>query len=670
MYISLAQLNPTIGDLVGNAQQIQAAAETAAAQGSRLLLTPELSLCGYPPRDLLLNPGFVGAAHRQLQALAAQLPPDLAVLVGTVSPNPQADRLGEKPLFNSVALVQGGRVQQVFHKRLLPTYDVFDEDRYFAPGRESHEFVFELGAFSLGHSASLSPGLSPNSSPNLSPTLSPGTTADRPVANPPTSIKIGVTICEDFWNEESFWGKRSYPHNPIADLAHQGVDLIINLSASPYTVGKQQLRQAMLTHGAQWYGLPIIYVNQVGGNDDLIFDGRSMVLDRSGLIISRAPGFTPALLTVCWDAQRRDWASPGTANSPTLSPDGSPNLSSDLSPELSTNPSPNLSPPSPPSPGVAGNSPIPTFHSAIAPLEDCPEAEIWAALVLGVRDYSRKCGFKRIVLGLSGGIDSALVATIAAAALGAPQVLAVLMPSPYSSDHSISDAIALAQTLGIPHQQIPIAPVMEGFDQSLGELFAGLEPDVTEENLQSRIRGTLLMAIANKFGHLLISTGNKSEMAVGYCTLYGDMDGGLAAIADVPKTQVYRLCQWINGAGNQTIRQQLAALDPTFTPIQSSDPLIPVHILTKPPSAELKPGQVDQDSLPDYDILDQVLDRLIHQHQSCEEIIAAGFDGAMVQKVWRLVVRSEFKRRQAPPGLKITDRAFGTGWRMPIASRW
>jgi NAD+ synthetase len=307
------------------------------------------------------------------------------------------------------------------------------------------------------------------------------------------------------------------------------------------------------------------------------------------------------------------------------------------------------------------NTPAPV--NIIHPLPSCPEAEIWQALVFGVRDYVRKCGFRSIVLGLSGGIDSALVATIAAAAVGSDQVLAVLMPSPYSSDHSVSDALELVKTLGIQSSTLAIELMMQSFGQTLSGLFAGREADVTEENLQSRIRGTLLMAIANKFGHLLLSTGNKSEMAVGYCTLYGDMDGGLAAIADVPKTQVYKLCHWINEAGNSTVRSQLQ-IPPENAPI------IPINILTKPPSAELKPGQVDQDSLPDYDTLDAILDRFLHQYQSVPEVIAAGFEETTVHKIWKLIMRSEFKRKQAAPGLKITDRAFGTGWRMPIASQW
>ncbi|KAM3116251.1 NAD+ synthase [Phormidesmis sp. 146-33] len=557
MKVAIAQLNPTIGDLKGNAQRILDAAHQASNEGARLLLTPELSLCGYPPRDLLLNPSFVEEMSKTLLKLATQLPSGLAVLVGTVDLNVRSLTTGGKPLFNSVALLEQGKIRQIFHKRLLPTYDVFDEDRYFEPGNEANHFTLDLGS---------------------------------------TSIHIGVTICEDLWNDEEFWGKRTYNLNPIADLAQRGVDFTINLSASPYTVGKQKLRESMLKHGAIRFNQPMIYANQVGGNDDLIFDGSSVVVDRQGNLICRALGFEADFVTVDYDFEKRDFS-----------------------------------------------------PSSIALEPDCDEAEIWSALVLGVRDYARKCGFSKVVLGLSGGIDSALVAAIAASALGAENVLGILMPSPYSSDHSVGDALALAKNLGIQTQKLPIEQLMNAYDQTLEELFAGTSFGVAEENIQSRIRGTLLMAIANKFGYLLISTGNKSEMAVGYCTLYGDMNGGLAAIADVPKTRVYSICEWLN--------------------CRSSSELIPTNILTKPPSAELKPGQVDQDSLPPYEVLDDILDRFIHQHQSATEIIAAGHDATVVDRVVRLVTIAEFKRRQAPPGIKITDRAFGTGWRMPIASK-
>ncbi|WP_353930061.1 NAD+ synthase [Okeanomitos corallinicola TIOX110] len=553
MKIAIAQLNPIIGDLSGNAQKILEAAQQVAVNGIRLLLTPELSLCGYPPRDLLLNPGFLKLMDSTLKKLAQDLPPDLAVLVGTVVKNKEAQIIGGKSLFNSIAWLENGEIKQYFHKRLLPTYDVFDENRYFEPGLQANYFALD-------------------------------------------DINIGVTICEDLWNNEEFWGKRHYAVNPIADLSILGVDLIVNLSASPYTVAKQQLREAMLKHSAEKFQQPLIYTNQVGGNDDLIFDGRSFALNRQGEIISRAKGFETDLLIVKFNEQEKD---------------------------------------------LQLNSINPTYESE--------DEEIWQALVLGVRDYVKKCHFSKVVLGLSGGIDSALVAAIATIALGKENVLGVLMPSPYSSEHSVSDALKLADNLGIKTQILPIGELMQDFDHTLSELFTGTEFGIAEENVQSRIRGTLLMGISNKFGHLLLSTGNKSEMAVGYCTLYGDMNGGLAVIADVPKTRVYSICNWLNTHNQQEI--------------------IPQHIITKPPSAELKPGQVDQDSLPAYDILDDILERVINKHQSAEQIVAAGHNQEIVNRVLKLLSRAEFKRRQAPPGLKITDRAFGTGWRMPIACK-
>ncbi|MBO1068892.1 MAG: NAD+ synthase [Dolichospermum sp. DEX189] len=554
MKIAIAQINPIIGDLLGNTQKILEMSQQAASENVRLLLTPELSICGYPPRDLLLNPSFVESIDKTLQKLAEDLPANLAVLVGTVVKNSQAHISGGKNLFNSMALLENGKIQQFFHKRLLPTYDVFDEKRYFEPGLQANSFKLD-------------------------------------------NLHIGVTICEDLWNDEEFWGKRSYAVNPIADLANLGVDLIVNLSASPYTVGKQHLREAMLKHSAVNFQQPIIYTNQVGGNDDLIFDGRSFALNKQGEIVCRAKGFVSDFLTVEFNSDKQD---------------------------------------------------LQLGH--ISPIDESEDEEIWNALVLGVKDYVGKCRFSKVLLGLSGGVDSALVAAIATAALGKENVIGVLMPSPYSSEHSISDALALAANLDIQTQILPIGELMQSFDKSLGELFAGTEFGIAEENLQSRIRGNLLMAISNKFGYLLLSTGNKSEMAVGYCTLYGDMNGGLSVIADVPKTRVYSLCKWLNSHQQKEV--------------------IPANILTKAPSAELKPGQVDQDSLPPYEILDDILDRLIHQHQSAAEIITAGHESAIVDRVLQLLSRAEFKRRQAAPGLKITDRAFGTGWRMPIASSW
>ncbi len=563
MKIAIAQINPIIGDLPGNAAKILCAAQQAAAKGARLLLTPELSLCGYPPRDLLLNPSFIEAMHISLQQLVKDLPPNLAVLVGTVEENLEAENNGGKPLFNSMALLDNG-IKQVFHKRLLPTYDVFDERRYFEAGLQANYFTLD-------------------------------------------NIDVGVTICEDLWNDEEFWGKRSYTNNPIADLAILGVDLIVNLSASPYSVKKQQFRERMLRYSAVRFKQPIIYANQVGGNDDLIFDGRSFALNSQGELVCRARGFETDLVVVEFDEVQRD-----------------------------------------------------LLQSSVVAEYDNEDEEIWQALVLGVRDYAQKCRFSQVVLGLSGGIDSSFVAAIATAALGKENVFGVLMPSPYSSEHSITDALALGESLGIKTTTLPIGELMRGYDDTLADLFAGTQFGLAEENIQSRIRGNLLMAIANKFGYLLLSTGNKSEMAVGYCTLYGDMNGGLAVIADVPKTCVYSICHWLNQEGGEGESGRVG----------EHKQIIPENVLSKAPSAELKPGQVDQDSLPPYEILDDILQRLIHKHQSATQIVDAGHDAQIVDRVIQMVARAEFKRRQAPPGLKITDRAFGTGWRMPIASNW
>ena len=551
MKIALAQLNPTIGDLKNNAQQILKTAQQVAAQGVKLLLTPELSLCGYPPRDLLLNAHFITEMEQELHQLATELPPEVHVLVGLATRNPEAIVTGGKPLFNSIALLAAGKVQNIFHKRLLPTYDVFDENRYFTPGIEANWFILD-------------------------------------------GIKIGVTVCEDLWNDEDFWGKRSYLVNPIAELAIQDIDLSINLSASPYSMGKQQIRAAILKHAAVKYNRSVLYVNQVGANDDLIFDGCSLGFDRSGELVCRGTSFDRDLIIVEFDEVTKDLK----LGQIKLQPDNA-------------------------------------------------DAEIWEALVLGVRDYIHKCGFQKVILGLSGGIDSALVAAIAAEAIGADNVLGVLMPSTYSSSHSVTDAISLAANLGIKTETIPIGDLMQGFDRTLESQFKDTEFGLAEENIQSRIRGTLLMSMSNKFGYLLLSTGNKSEMAVGYCTLYGDMNGGLAVIADVPKMRVFSICKWLNRERE----------------------IIPTNIITKPPSAELKPGQIDQDSLPPYEILDEILAAIVCEHQSPEQIVERGFDPQVVTKITRLVKLAEFKRRQAPPGLKITDRAFGTGWRMPIASK-
>ncbi|EAZ91768.1 NAD+ synthase [Crocosphaera chwakensis] len=556
MKIAIAQLNPVIGDIENNAKKILDAAQKAVKKNVRLLLTPELSLCGYPPRDLLLYPSFIEFLTIQLQELAKQLPPQLAVLVGTVTPNHAATIKGEKPLFNSAVLLENGEIKQVFHKWLLPTYDVFDEYRYFEPGKELNFFQISLN----------------NNSEEI--------------------IKIGVTICEDLWNDEQFWQKRSYQQNPIEELVNINIDLIINLSASPYHLHKPKLRTQMLQSSSYHYQVPIIYVNQIGGNDDLIFDGNSFVVNEKGNIVLAATAFTEDFKIFEFDPKDK-------------------------------------------------KIPLNSINHLL-PIE---EEELFSALVLGLKDYAKKCQFTKVVLGLSGGIDSALVAAIAAEAIGEKNVLGVLMPSPYSSDHSIKDAKKLVKNLGINHHILPIGEVMKTYDQVLDPLFSETEFGVAEENLQARIRGNLLMALANKFGYLLLSTGNKSEMAVGYCTLYGDMNGGLAVIADVPKTRVFSLCHWLN----------------------RHEEIIPNNILIKPPSAELKPNQFDQDSLPSYEILDVILNLNINHYRSFHEICQAGFDPHIVKQVLKLVTRAEFKRKQSPLVLKVTDKAFGTGWRMPIS---
>ena len=580
MKIAIAQLNPIIGDISGNAKLILDAAQKAQNLDAKLIITPELSLIGYPPRDLLIYPSLIKAAALELEKLAKDLPSEIAVLVGTVTFNSQAPNTGAKSLFNSAVLLSNGQIQQTFHKQLLPTYDVFDEYRYFEPGKTRHFFTLEN---------------SPNSSEN--------------------SAKVGVTICEDLWNDEAFWGRLNYTCDPMKELAAQQVDFVINMSASPYRAGKQKLREAMLKHNTNRYQIPIIYVNQVGGNDDLIFDGCSVVFNSAGNVIYRAQAFETNLAIVEFNCAKKDLISVNLENI---------------------------------------NFP------------ETEEQEIWSALVLGLKDYVYKCGFSKVVLGLSGGIDSALVAAIATAALGKENVLAILMPSPYSSDHSVKDALELAENLGIAKQIISIDNLMKDYDKSLSNLFTGTNFGIAEENIQSRIRGNLLMAISNKFGHLLLSTGNKSEIAVGYCTLYGDMNGGLAVISDVPKTRVYSLCHWLN---EQAVNHNQNFSGAKNLLIAEKQNIIPPNILTKAPSAELKEDQKDQDSLPAYDILDDILFRLVENCESLDKIIAAGHDSEVVNKIVKLVMRAEFKRRQAPPGLKISDRAFGTGWRMPIAKK-
>jgi NAD+ synthase/NAD+ synthase (glutamine-hydrolysing) len=542
--VALLQINPTAGDLNGNSSLIVSGARAAKSQGADLVVTPELALMGYLPRDLLMNQGFVRRGCEMLDRIAAELADAPPLLVGVATPNPSD--MG-RPLFNSAVLLRNGAAGPAFHKTLLPTYDVFDEDRYFEPAHAPQ--ILELGGW-----------------------------------------RLGISICEDVWNDRDFWKRRRYHQDPIEVLAQAGAQAIVNLSASPFTVGKQLLREQMLGHLARKHGLPLAFVNQVGGNDDLIFDGRSGAFDARGRLFARAKGFEEDVLVV------------DLAAGPAIGKD------------------------------------------AIAQDDFEPEAEIWNALVLGVRDYARKTRFRKVLLGLSGGVDSALTAAIAADAMGPENVLGVMMPSFYSSQGSVDDSVELARHLGIQTIELPIAGIMRTYDAVLAEAFRGFGPDVTEENIQSRIRGNLLMALSNKYGSLLLTTGNKSEMSVGYCTLYGDMNGGLAVIADLPKMMVYRVSRWRN-------RRR---------------PDIPEAILTKAPSAELRPDQTDQDSLPPYALLDQILELHVEQCQSVEEIIAQGFDEQTVRRVLRLVRIAEFKRKQAAPVLKVTSRAFGTGWRMPI----
>jgi NAD+ synthase/NAD+ synthase (glutamine-hydrolysing) len=539
MRIGLVQINPTVGDLSGNAARIRTAVTGAAP--ADLFVTSEMALTGYPARDLLLEPAFIARTREAADALARDLAAAAPVLVGL--PIENASHAG-RPLSNAAALLRGGRVERLFLKSLLPTYDVFDEDRYFEPGAG-------LEAIDV---------------------------AGR---------RAAVSVCEDVWNDRDFWQRPRYLADPIDAMQGLGATVLLNLSASPFSAGKQAVREDMLGVLARSHGVHVVYVNQVGGNDDLIFDGRSVVLGPDGRVVARAPAFAESVVVV-------DLAAPDAA-------------------ALSTD--------------IGGDE------------------EVFRALVLGTADYARKCGFTDVLLGLSGGIDSALTAVIAAEAVGADHVLGVLMPSPFSSQGSIDDSLALAAQLGIRTMTLPIGGVMHAFEETLAGAFAGLPADVTEENIQARARGNLLMALSNKFGSLLLTTGNKSELAVGYCTLYGDMSGGLAVIADLPKTRVYAVCEWVNRRAE----------------------VIPPAILTKPPSAELRPNQTDQDSLPPYDVLDAILERHIERYQSQAEIVAAGFDAATVSRVLRLVRTAEFKRRQAAPGLRITERAFGTGWRMPVA---
>jgi NAD+ synthase (glutamine-hydrolysing) len=621
MRLALAQLDALIGDLEGNAERILRAGLQAAEQGAELLLTPELSLWGYPPRDLLLRPALVERQNDGLQALADGLPPGMVALVGVAEPVPDG---GSPGLWNAVALVRGGAGWHVAaRKRLLPSYDVFDESRYFLPGQRPA--LMELG--------------------------------QRPGSGP---WRLGLTICEDLWVEQDLQALRVAGVDPIGELAELGVDLLLNLSASPYGRGKLALRRQLGQRAASRAGCPLVYVNQVGGNDELVFDGASFVVDADGTLLGQGPVCKEALLL--WDAgdPRGSWRQlPLDGGSQGAGPSARPAAGArrQTQPEASSTITAATS-----SVGSRGVGGVAEGEPGVAPPLAVPSEmeQLLRALVLGVGDYARKCGFQGALLGLSGGIDSALVAVIAAAALGADRVKALRLPSPWSSQGSLDDAQALADRLGLDLQTLPIASLMQGFDQALAPVL-GQEPSgVTAENLQSRIRGTLLMALANQQGRLLLSTGNKSELAVGYCTLYGDMNGGLAVIGDLYKTTVFALCDWIDSPESAGCRQDLG--------LPAEGELIGRAIRSKPPSAELRPDQKDSDSLPDYAVLDPLLRRIIEAMQTPEQLIAEGADPALAERVQGLLRRAEFKRRQAPPVLKISSRSFGGGWRMPIAA--
>ncbi|HEV3276657.1 MAG TPA: NAD+ synthase [Terriglobia bacterium] len=544
MRIALAQVNTTVGDFAGNVERIARFAREGASRGADLVVFPELAITGYPPRDLVEEPHFVERSERELERLAG-LVPEVRILVGYVR---RSGASQGKAVADSAALLYGGRRLLTYDKALLAFYDVFDESRYFEPGSARASFELE-------------------------------------------GSRMAVTICEDIWNDKGFWKKHFYAANPVEDAVHAGADVILNIASSPFTTEKIDLRRRMLQAIAKERGLPVVYVNQVGGNDQLVFDGSSMAVDARGEVVARARSFEEDLVLFDADAGAGEVrAGPG----------------SDV------------------------------------------EA-VYSALTLGTRDYVSKCGFSKALVGLSGGIDSALVATIAADALGPENVRGVGMPGPYSSEGSVRDAEALARSLGIDFRLIPIGAAYAAFQQTLGPVFAGLPEDVTEENLQARIRGNILMALSNKFGALVLSTGNKSELAVGYCTLYGDMAGGLAVIADVPKTMVYELARFVNRERER----------------------IPVASLTKPPSAELRPNQTDQDSLPPYETLDAILRAYIEEHECAEQIAARlGFDDALVRAIVRKVNRAEYKRQQAAPVLKVTAKAFGIGRRYPIANHY
>ncbi len=543
MKIALGQINPTVGDFSGNAAKIIDFSQRARAAGAGLILFPELSVCGYPPRDLVERPTFVAKNRESVERIAAETK-GIAVICGLVTP---ADAETGKSVMNSAALLQDGKQVFLQSKMLLPTYDVFDEMRNFAPGRSQQLFDF-------------------------------------------CGNRMAITICEDAWNDKHFWNKRLYGIDPVEELIRSGGNFVLNISASPFWLGKRELRRDMLATIARSDKVPVVMVNQVGGNDSLVFDGSSLVLNREGKVIAQGKSFEEDI--VYFD-------------------------STTLTGEM---------------------------HEQI----EGEEASAYAALVLGTRDYVRKCGFQRVIVGLSGGIDSALTAAIAADAMGPENMIGVGMPGPYSSPGSVEDVRALAKNLGIRFELLPITEICNSYLHVLKDVFAGLKEDVTEENIQARARGSLLMALSNKLNAIVLSTGNKSEIAVGYCTLYGDMVGGLAVISDVPKTLVYRISRYVN-----SLRR-----------------VIPEASLDKPPSAELRADQKDSDTLPPYDVLDTILEDYVEDSHSAAQIEKdRGFDPALIRRVMRMVDRAEYKRQQAAPGIKISAKAFGYGRRFPIAAK-
>jgi len=578
MKLALAQINPTVGDIQGNLRLITEAIEASRERGAALVVFPELVVVGYPPKDLLLKPTLIEQSE-QAVAQAATHCVGITAIIGHPAP---CDTPRGRALRNAASVCVDGKIASTHFKTLLPTYDVFDEHRYFEPGPEV-TLVEACGR------------------------------------------KLGISICEDLWNDDQVFARPLYHDNPIEKIAAAGADMQINCAASPFVVGKHKLRERLMASAATRHRLPVVYCNQVGGNDELVFDGRSRVVGADGAVLAQAKAFEPDLLVV-------DVPVGGAARGAKQNGEAERNVS-----HLTADPDEAMKGITPPT----------------------EVADAYHALVLGIRDYCHKCGFESIVLGLSGGIDSAVTAALCVAALGADQVTGVTMPSRYSSGGSVSDAQDLAQRVGMPFHNIAIQPAHQAFEQMLAEAFADTQPGVTEENIQARCRGVVLMAMSNKFGSLLVTTGNKSELAVGYCTLYGDMAGGLAALSDVPKTLVWDLARWINDNEASPLRQQFRG------------PVIPEDSITKPPSAELRPDQKDEDSLPAYPVLDRIIERYVERDQSARRIVEeTGIDAETVLRIVKLIDRNEYKRKQAAPGIKITGRAFGFGRRMPIAQRY